>query len=70
MELHKTKVSKGSFGFPSVPFAKVTEFDFEVCEWQVDWASMLLAQALGQIMISPFALAVSGQQLRPFPLDM
>lgn len=33
---------------------------------KVDWASMLLAQALGQIMISPFALAVSGQQLRLF----
>lgn len=33
---------------------------------KVDWASVLLAQALGQIVISPFALAVSGQQLRLF----
>ena len=31
---------------------------------QVDWASVLLAQALGQIVISPFALVESGQELR------
>ena len=31
---------------------------------QVNWASVLLAQALGQVVISPFALVVSGQHLR------
>lgn len=31
---------------------------------QVDWATVLLAQALGQVIISPFALLLSGQELR------
>lgn len=32
----------------------------------VDWASVLLAQALGQVVLSPIALVISGQELRLF----
>ena len=31
---------------------------------QVSWPSVVLAQALGQLIISPFAFAVSGEPLR------
>lgn len=33
---------------------------------KVDWASVLLAQALGQVALSPIALLISGQELRLF----
>lgn len=33
---------------------------------KVDWASVLLAQALGQVVLSPIALVISGQELRLF----
>eukprot|EP00435_Cladocopium_sp_Y103_P007516 s1693_g2.t1 len=33
---------------------------------KVDWASVLLAQALGQMVLSPVALVISGQELRLF----
>ena len=34
---------------------------------EVDWASVLLAQALGQVVLSPIALVISGQELRRRP---
>ena len=34
---------------------------------QVSWPSVVLAQALGQLIISPFAFAVSGEPLRCRP---